>query len=94
MGAINEKRIEAIKERMQHTGGNFIDDNRALDFIQRTEQAAQEQIKHQTLLDEQKKAERKKKERDTKAYLDLQVAAKHDRKEMEKLSENKHAQVV
>ena len=33
MMAVNERRIEAIKERMATSGGEFIDDSRAREFI-------------------------------------------------------------
>jgi hypothetical protein len=34
------------------------------------------------------------KELETKAYLDKQVAAKHERQELEKISEDRHAKHV
>lgn len=52
MMAVNERRIEAIKERMATSGGVFIDDSRAREFIQKTEMHHQEQLKQAALKEE------------------------------------------
>ena len=90
MMAQNEKRIEIIKERMQ----TVTDTQRARDFVSKTEQLREEQLRQEQLKEDLKRKERKAQELETKAFLDQQIAAKLQKKESEKMSEQRHAQNI
>lgn len=51
-------------------------------------------MKQEAKNEEAKKRERQLKERETKAFLDMQVALKNERRVLEKDHDQKHAQVV
>lgn len=77
---------------MALSGG--LDDKRAIEFIQKNTAQQSQLAKHEAMEEDRKKRERQLKELETKAFLDLQVAAKYQKKEQEKIFDAKHAQIV
>ena len=80
----NERRIEAIKEKMYSSsfagggggntnGGLFNDEGRVIEYIQKNEMQFKEQLKKEAQDEERKKKDKQMKELETKAYLDMQV---------------------
>lgn len=59
-------------------------DPRLQEFLNRAEYHAKIQADQQAAKEDQKLRERKQKEAETKAYLDAQVAAKQERKEIDR----------
>lgn len=99
----NERRIEAIKEKMysssfagggDNRGGLFNDEGRVIDYIQKNELQFKEQLKKEAQDEERKKKDKQMRELETKAFLDMQVQAKHNKKELERANDQRHAKVV
>ncbi len=74
MAQQNERRIEVIKEKMASLGASVsVDDGRTKVFIEKNERLHLEQLKQEQANEDRKKRERAMKEKETKAFLDMQV---------------------
>ena len=100
----NERRIELIQDKMNLTtsgfdskkgvAGSIAGDAKLQEYLNRVEYHQKEQDHQQALRERNKAEERKKKEMETRDYLDRQIEAKKERREREKNQEHRLAERV